>query len=51
MGAALTHGGVARPKAAAVVKIQGQQPCGGGACHHDDYGDDGVGRRLRAEAP
>jgi hypothetical protein len=33
---------VARAKAVAVVVMQGQQLCGGGAGHHDDRGSSGV---------
>jgi hypothetical protein len=46
-GAALTHGGVARLKAAVVV-VQGQGPGDGGASHHNDRSGGGVGRRPNA---
>jgi hypothetical protein len=38
-----THGGVARPKAAVGVVVQGRVPGDGGAVLHDDYG----GNRMK----
>jgi hypothetical protein len=51
MGATPPRGGVARPKAAVVVELQGRQLCCGGVVHHDDRDDGGMGWRPHAEAP
>jgi hypothetical protein len=43
-GVALTLDGVAQPKEATMVVMQGRRPCDGGTDHHDDRGSGGVGR-------